>query len=135
MAITGVNHVTLAVADLARSVQFYSKVLGGRLRADWKNGAYLELGDLWLCLTLSPHAITPRDDDSHLALSCAPGDFATLASRITDTVPLWQENRSEGASVYFRDPDGHKLELHQGDLDSRLDHYRAHPEKNVRVHD
>ncbi|WP_159065009.1 hypothetical protein [Thaumasiovibrio subtropicus] len=31
-------------------------------------------------------------------------------------------NRSEGQSLYLLDPDGHKLELHVGDLNSRLAH-------------
>lgn len=34
-----------------------------------------------------------------------------------------EENLSEGDSLYFLDPDGHKLELHVGSLQSRLDHY------------
>jgi len=32
----------------------------------------------------------------------------------------WKRDVSEGASFYFLDPDGHRLELHEGDLDSRL---------------
>jgi len=32
----------------------------------------------------------------------------------------WKINASEGDSVYFLDPDGHRLEAHVGDLISRL---------------
>lgn len=135
MAITGVNHVTLAVTDLPRSVWFYSEILGGTLKADWSRGAYVELGNLWLCLSLTEQQIVARNDDTHLAFSCADGDFASLASHIHDHAELWRDNSSEGASLYFLDPDGHKLELHQGNLETRLAHYRAHPEKAVRLHD
>ncbi|MCK8484638.1 VOC family protein [Aliiroseovarius sp. S2029] len=135
MTVTGVNHITLAVTDLPRAITFYTDLLGGRLRAEWDSGAYLELGALWLCLTLSAHPIAPRTDYSHIALSCIPADFPALVTRIQQTAQLWQDNTSEGASVYFLDPDGHKLELHQGTLDTRLEHYRAHPEKPVRLYD
>jgi hypothetical protein len=39
----------------------------------------------------------------------------------------WRENRSEGASFYFLDPDGHKIEAHVGDLVSRLEACRQRP--------
>ncbi|RVW00038.1 glutathione transferase [Mesobaculum littorinae] len=128
---TGVNHLTLACRDLDRATAFYRDVLGATLRARWEAGAYLELGSLWLCLARGD--VTPRADYTHVALSCAAPDFASIAARITAAAPLWQENRSEGASLYFLDPDGHRLELHAGDLASRLDHYRAHPEAGVTV--
>ncbi len=123
MSVSGVSHVTLAVADLPRAIAFYRDVLGGVLRAGWERGAYLELGGLWLCLSVGP--VTPRADYTHLALSCDVADFEGLAARIRAVAPEWQENRSEGASVYFLDPDGHRLEVHVGTLESRLAEYRA----------
>lgn len=119
--LTGVNHVTLVVADLGRAIAFYRDVLGLALRHQGPRGAYLEGGALWLALELGQP--TARKDDSHIAFSCLPEDFATLEARLTDA-PKWKANRSEGASIYFLDPDGHKLELHLGDLASRLMSYR-----------
>lgn len=134
MAVTGLNHITLAVSDLDRSQAFYVGLLGAALRATSDKSVYLELGAVWLCLEWA-RTITPRADDSHIAFSCKPSDFERLSQEISAQALLWKENRSEGASIYFLDPDGHRLELHQGDLDSRLAHYRAHPGKGVRVVD
>jgi catechol 2,3-dioxygenase-like lactoylglutathione lyase family enzyme len=132
--ISGLNHLTLAVHDVSRSVSFYTEVLGCKLRAVWAEGAYLEAGGLWLCLSYDPTARTsPHPDYTHIAFTVAEDEFSTLAARLTASCPMWKDNRSEGASVYFLDPDGHKLEIHVGSLESRLDYYRAHPEKNVRV--
>lgn len=120
--ISGVNHVTLVVADLDRALGFYRDMLGLRLRARGPRMAYLEGGALWLCLELGHPG--PAQDDSHIALSVTEAGFAHLGERLKG-VPLWKDNRSEGASLYLRDPDGHKLELHVGTLASRMDHYRA----------
>lgn len=132
MPVTGLNHVTLTVADLDRSVAFYGGLLGGRLRARWPEGAYLELGGLWLCLMSGDPA--PGNDYSHIALDCDAADFASLATRISQGARRWQDNSSEGQSLYFLDPDGHRLELHVGTLASRLAHYAAQPEKKVTIY-
>ena len=128
--ITGVNHITLVVADLPRALAFYTEMLGMTLRAKGPHAAYLEGGSLWLCLELGIPA--PSADDSHIALSCAAADFDTLCSRLSEA-PLWKTNRSEGPSLYLLDPDGHKLELHLGDLASRLAYYRTHPPEGMRI--
>lgn len=136
MAVTGLNHLTLAVADLDRAVTFYRDLLGCRLRARWPRGAYLETGSLWLCLTLAPgRSAVAAADYSHIAFDVAPGDFAALSARIAACCPIWQGNHSEGASLYFLDPDGYRLEIHVGSLDSRLAHYRARPDSEVEVWD
>lgn len=122
MPVTGVNHITLTCSDLNRSIAFYIKALDAELRARWSSGAYLEIGTLWLCLERG--ATSPRDDDSHIAFDCPEAEFANRAEQIREICKVWKENRSEGASLYFLDPDGHKLELHAGSLTSRLKSYR-----------
>lgn len=120
--IRGLNHITLACSDLDRSVAFYTNTLGAKLRARWLTGAYLEIGALWLCLDQGP--VASRTDYTHIALDCRAEDFRALSARIEAEADIWKEDRSEGASLYFLDPDGHRLELHVGDLRSRLLAYR-----------
>ena len=49
--LSGLNHLTLAVSQLAPSVAFYQQLPGMTLPR-WDNGAYFSCGDLWLCLSL-----------------------------------------------------------------------------------
>jgi catechol 2,3-dioxygenase-like lactoylglutathione lyase family enzyme len=126
MAVIGLNHVTLAVADVDRALAFYRDLLGFRLRAQGDGFAYLEAGSLWLCLSRDTATReAPHPDYTHVALNVAAADFAALAERVRAAAPIWKDDRSEGASLYFLDPDGHKLELHVGSLESRLEHYRT----------
>jgi glutathione S-transferase fosA5 len=48
---------------------------------------------------------------------------------------IWRKNSSEGGSTYFLDPNGHKLEIHVGSLETRLAHYSDNLFKGVRVFD
>ncbi len=120
--VTGLNHVTLAVSDLPTSVSFYQDVLGCELVSLQASGAYFSVGGTWLCLSADPAAATQaRSDYTHVAFSVASEDFDELQRKLRDySAPIWQQNRSEGHSVYFLDPDGHKLEVHLGTLETRL---------------
>ncbi|PJI47766.1 MAG: glutathione transferase [Pseudomonas sp.] len=135
--LTGLNHLTLAVTDLSRSTQFYQEVLGARLRASWATGCYLAMGDLWLCLSLDDHGrVDPRRDYTHYAFSVEQSNFATLRGRLLAVpVEAWKDNSSEGDSFYFLDPDGHRLEVHVGSLESRLDECRRQPYRGMQFFD
>ncbi len=62
-----------------------------------------------------------RPDYSHIALTCSEAAFSDLRQALENTgATEWSSNRSEGSSFYFCDPDGHKLEIHVGDLGTRL---------------
>ncbi|ELQ6217755.1 VOC family protein [Cronobacter dublinensis] len=73
--LNGLNHLTLAVRDVARSVAFYHTLLGLRRHAVWDGGAYLSCGDLWLCLSLDDGAGAPPADYTHYAFTVSEADF------------------------------------------------------------
>ncbi|MBV4484010.1 fosfomycin resistance glutathione transferase [Pseudomonas sp. SWRI153] len=135
--LSGLNHLTLAVADLQRSLTFYRDVLQLRVEATWDSGAYLSLPGLWLCLSVDPQRKNePGADYTHYAFSVSAADFPSLVETLNSAqVRQWRDNRSEGASFYFLDPDGHKLEAHVGDLASRLAACRQKPYPGMRFHD
>ena len=135
--LAGFNHLTLAVAQLPRSVDFYHQVLGFRLEARWARGAYLSLGDLWLCLALDQvQAQDLRRNYTHYAFSITQQHFSAFAQRLREAgVALWKQDKSEGESLYFLDPDGHQLEAHVSDLRSRLAACRAKPYEGMQFFD
>ncbi|WP_454562591.1 fosfomycin resistance glutathione transferase [Pseudomonas sp. AIG] len=135
--LTGLNHLTLAVSDLQRSLAFYRDVLQLRVEATWDTGAYLSLPGLWLCLSLDPlRSSEPCADYTHYAFSLNAAGFSTFVTKLKAVnVREWRDNRSEGASFYFLDPDGHKLEAHVGDLASRLAACRQKPYAGMRFYD
>ncbi|KPN92322.1 fosfomycin resistance glutathione transferase [Pseudomonas nunensis] len=135
--LSGLNHLTLAVTNLNRSVAFYQNLLQLRLDATWDTGAYLSLPGLWLCLSLDPlRNAEPAADYTHYAFTLSAADFLPFVERLQSAgVKEWRDNRSEGASFYFLDPDGHKLEVHVGDLASRLNACRQKPYAGMKLFD
>ncbi|MEN0036622.1 MAG: fosfomycin resistance glutathione transferase [Cellvibrio sp.] len=128
--LTGLNHITIAITDLDTSFKFYNEILEFRPQVRWDSGAYLSLGELWLCLSLD--AAKPSQDYSHIALSCDANNFDAIATRLRATKVIeWKQNTSEGDSLYFLDPDGHKLEIHCGNLQSRLESLKEKPYKGL----
>ncbi|WP_039057581.1 FosA family fosfomycin resistance glutathione transferase [Enterobacter sp. Bisph1] len=129
--LTSLNHLTIAVSNLARSVEFYQHLLGLKLHARWDNGAYLTCDKLWICLSVDAQRqfVPPTQSDyTHYAFSIDERHFADFVARLEQAgVVSWKTNKSEGDSWYFLDPDGHKLEAHVGNLAQRLASCRAKP--------
>jgi metallothiol transferase len=121
----GLNHLTLRVAGLERSIAFYRDLFGFALRWRSEASAYLEGGGLWLALherRVGPAAEETAGMD-HFALTVAEeafdGAVEELRRRAVKIVrgPL---PRGAGRSVYFADPDGIVVELHTSGLEARL---------------
>jgi len=133
--ISGINHITLAVRDPGESIAFYTGTLGCKIAARWPRGAYLVAGDVWLCLVQDDRvrrALLP--EYTHIAFTVAQEDFNDTCDRIKSSgAHIWQDNRTEGASLYFTDPNGHKLELHTTDLQARLAAIRQKPWDGLEV--
>lgn len=132
--VTGVNHITLSVVDIDGSFAFYSEVLGFRPIAEWPKGAYLLAGDMWIALAMDENirrSILP--EYTHIAFTVTSNDFQVLSDRIRFSgARIWQQNSSEGESLYFADPNGHKLEIHASDLENRIRTAKENPWEGLR---
>ena len=130
--ISGINHLTFSVRSLGRSLDFYTRVLGLRPVARWNGGAYLLAGDLWVTLIVEESRDEVSAGYTHTAFSVSPEDFRALAERIRESgARIWQENPTEGESLYFTDPDGHRLEIHASGLGARLVADRRDPPEGM----
>ncbi|CAM3717479.1 Glutathione transferase FosA [Vibrio aerogenes CECT 7868] len=124
--LSGLNHITITVSDLERSLHFYTHTLGMKAHVKWNQGAYLSLGSLWFCLSCGTPC--PKTDYTHIAFDIPAEHFTAFTARLALTgIREWKVNRSEGASLYLLDPDGHQLEIHAGDLKSRLESLKSVP--------
>lgn len=126
-ALDRVLETALYVDDLARAGRFYEDVLGvaalttdARLRAYDIGGKSVLLlfrrGETLATVRLPGGTIPPHDGAGpvHLAFAVSADDLPSWQARLADRgIPI--EGRTAwprgGQSIYFRDPDGHLLEL------------------------
>ncbi|MEC8428132.1 MAG: VOC family protein [Pseudomonadota bacterium] len=124
--LTGINHVTITVSDLDASFEFYVSILGMKPKLRWREGAYLSAGSLWFCL--SSGVASPAEGYSHMSFSISRSDFSIFKDKLRNLgIKEWKVNASEGESLYILDPDGHKLEIHVGSLETRLSDIKSKP--------
>ncbi len=133
--ITGMNHVTLAVTNLDRSFQFYREVVGLKPLCRWHQGAYFLVGSsesepeqgFWFCLNVdTKHTANPCY--THYAFSVSPENFDLMSKRIISSgAPIFKANTSPGSSLYFLDPDQHKLEIHACNWQARVEAKKQDP--------
>lgn len=124
--IQSINHITYSVSDIKKSTAFYKEVLMANIVMEKEKIVYFTIGDVWFALNEESHI--PRNDihDSytHLAFTIPESEFDYWSKRLKvhHVTILQSRARSdkEGKSIYFTDPDGHKLELHTGTLEDRL---------------
>ncbi|MGG1571902.1 VOC family protein [Fictibacillus sp. NRS-1165] len=127
--ILGVNHITFAVKNLSRSLDFYQTVLNAVLVHKGRTDAYLEWGPVWICL-LERGEAKKADSKSagvdHAAFTVHENDFdqavGVLKSNDVKIVrgPI---KRGGGRCVNFLDPDGIQLELNTGSLAGRMENW------------
>ncbi len=131
--ITGLNHLTLAVKDIETSFAFYRDVVGFKPLCKWEGSAYFLVGNpgqpgcLWFCLDRDVHR-QKAFCSTHYAFSVSSEEFKEMSERIIQSgAILFKENTSPGDSLYFLDPDSHKLEIHVGDWQQRLQTKKENP--------
>ncbi|TCS96967.1 VOC family protein [Hazenella coriacea] len=126
MRVTGVNHITLRVSSLKKSLPFYCDILGMKLIHQGKKDVYLEWGHVWICLLEKEKSISFPPEScgiDHVAFSILEPDFMKAVKTLQQhQISLVREPvlRGGGWSVQFKDPDEIMLELFTGSLAERM---------------
>ena len=118
----GLHHTALVSSDVERTVRFYQDVLGFPLTELIENRDYpgsshffFDIGNSNLLaffdfpgLDVGPYAEV-LGGLHHMAISVEPGRWHALVDRLSDAGV--EHEVHSGVSVYFRDPDGARIEL------------------------
>lgn len=110
---TGVDHVVLHVNDVQRSKKFYTEILGMTAYREDDGQVFLHAGRQGVALfeKAGDAPLTAGNDLNHLALNVAAGTYETLKAELESHGVAVTGRPGEDRCIYFRDPDGHRLQL------------------------
>jgi catechol 2,3-dioxygenase-like lactoylglutathione lyase family enzyme len=121
MQLDGIDHVALSVRDVERAAKWYTDVLGFERRyAEVWNGVptFMAKGSTAVALfpTDKDHPQTQKRGSEagilHLAFRADAGNFAAAQKELNGRgIKFTFQDHEISHSIYFRDPDGHKLEI------------------------
>lgn len=117
--VEGIDHVAMSVRDVERSAQWYIDVLGfKRLYQGMWDGVPVFIGKGTTALALFPvrersRSSAPADIRMlHLALRASRRNFLTAQDELERRgIKFEFQDHEISHSIYFRDPDGHQLEV------------------------
>ena len=137
MPITALDHVSLAVRDLERSIAYYRDVLGLHriTRPAFKSsGAWMASGTLEIHLTINPNGHlrpAPQIDTGDIHFAARVSDFAAMVKHLEskgfsqdlpDGNPKRLVFRLNGpapySQLYLLDPDNHLIEINDAAIKS-----------------
>jgi catechol 2,3-dioxygenase-like lactoylglutathione lyase family enzyme len=123
----GIDHVALAVRDIARSAQWYIDVLGfTRWHEEMWDGVPIFIGKGSTALALFPareeaRAASSRPDHLgmvHLAFRATGPEFKKAQANLRSRGMAFDfQDHEISHSIYFRDPDGIELEITTYEVD------------------
>ena len=130
MNVKKVGNVILAVKDLAKSVEFYNKILGMPIKRQREN--WVDLGQSGALLSLhpanesSPHASTSVDNG--ILIGLLVGDVASAVDELkSKDVRIHRDiqEREAGKNAIILDPDDYMISLFEPNFSKEKDQQTA----------
>lgn len=122
MNLCGLDHVAMAVDDVERSAAWYVDVLGfERMYAGAWGGlpTFVGIGGTGVALFPRKDKSRPGRGILHVAFRGTGSNFLAAQQELESRqISFHFEDHGTAHSIYFRDPDGHQLELTTYELDS-----------------
>ncbi len=110
---TGIDHVVMHVKDLPRSRRFYIDLLGMDVDHENEGQLFLRCGSQQLALFARGRP--PEDDENrelhHMAFHVETGSYEEVKSALEAAGVAVNARRNDPECIYFRDPDGHRLQI------------------------
>jgi catechol 2,3-dioxygenase-like lactoylglutathione lyase family enzyme len=125
MQLEGIDHVAMGVRDIERSAKWYIDVLGfERLHEGMWNGVPTFIGKGNTGIALFPASDAPKSSSHreirmlHLAFRADRQNFLGAQRELqTRGIKFEFQDHEIAQSIYFRDPDGHELEITTYEMD------------------
>ena len=119
MQLEGIDHIAMGVRDIERSAKWYIDVLGfERVHEDVWNGVPTFVGKANTGIALFPasHEAKPSPHREvrmlHLAFRADRENFVAAQRELQKRgIKFEFQDHEISHSIYFRDPDGHQLEI------------------------
>ena len=120
--IQGINHITISVKNIDSAFDFYSTVLKLKPIMKSSRSAYFCAGKTWIALD-ERKPFTPSKNYSHICFHVTKKNYHSLIEQIKqNSIQEWQQNKTEGDSLYLFDDSKNKLEIHYSTLKERIKH-------------
>ena len=115
--VSRMEHVHLAVADLARSIEWYEEVFGFEVR--WTDGRTAHIGTDRFYVAVTAHrGLPPSEGDrtgtariAHFAFTTPNLEAFGERLEAAGIEPSDDASRNEGDAIYLHDPDGNYIEV------------------------
>jgi len=129
--INGINHITISVKNIDSAFNFYRNILKLKPVMKSNRSAYFYAGKTWVALDQrEPYSIS--ENYSHICFNVPRKLFNNFVEEIKlNKIKEWQENKTEGDSLYLLDDSGNKLEIHFSKLKERIKYGKKHYDKET----
>jgi catechol 2,3-dioxygenase-like lactoylglutathione lyase family enzyme len=109
----GIDHIVLHVSDVEQAKKFYTDVLGMSVYRENDRQVFLHAGQQGVALfkKTGDAPFMTGNDLNHLALTVTSGTYEALKGELEKHGVAVTGRPGEDRCIYFRDPDGHRLQL------------------------